>query len=175
MFQIRSAADWIALALGVVMISVGAIFCVAGVWHMPLYYLPSGVGLSVSGLLICRRRVEGAWVYLLAFLLITVGGWWQVGSNGSAFILRIAVPATILVLVLTITPKLREYRHDFEVPATISAGLLLLVGVALIMFGPSSPTSVISRQTPPSATRMEEPSVWNDIHWPAYDRSRRAG
>lgn len=138
------------------MILAGAIYCVAGAWNMPLNYLPSGLGLSVSGLLICRRRVEGAWIYLLTFLLITVGAWWQVGSNGPAFILRIAVPATILILVLTITPKLIEYRHDFEIPATISAGLLLLVGVALIVFGPSSPTSVTSQQTPPSATRMDD-------------------
>ncbi|WP_156433967.1 hypothetical protein [Bradyrhizobium retamae] len=134
---------------------------------MPLYYLSCGLGLGVSGLLICRRRVEGAWIYLLAFLLITVGAWWQVGSNGWAFTLRLAVPAAILILVLAIAPKLKEYRHDFEAPATISAGLLLLVGVALIMVGPSSTAPATSQQTPPSATRIDDPPIWNDIHLPA--------
>lgn len=172
--QIRSATDWIAFVLGIVTILVGAIFCGAAAWHTPLYYLPSGLGMVVSGLLLCKRRVEGAWIYLLAFVLIIVGAWSQGGSNGGFLILRLAIPVAILILVLTITPKLREYRYEFEAPATISVGLLLLVGAAIILIGGSSHTSVTPQQ-PPSATRMDDPSVWNDIRWPAHDRSLRAG
>jgi quinoprotein glucose dehydrogenase len=171
--ETRSATDWIALAVGIVMISVGAVFCCAVMWHMPLHYLPSGFGMVVSGLLLCKRRVEGAWIYLLAFVLIIVAAWSQGVSNGWFLALRLAIPIAILILVLTIAPKLREYRYEFEAPATICVGLLLLVGAA-ILIGVSSHTSVTFQQ-PPSGTRMDEPAVRNDIRWPAHDRSLRVG
>ncbi len=179
MFRDKAAADWLALVLGGVMIIIGAILSIGGVWLITLggspYYLPAGIGLIISGFLLGRRRAEGAWLYLLLFLLTIIWAWWEVGSNGWALVPRLVGPAVLLVLVLAITPKLRPYQHSFEAPATIATGFLLLAGAAFIMLGSSNMTAAASEQTPQSVMSMEDPSLLKTgTDWPAYGGSYSA-
>src|SRR3954447_13706688 len=61
------AADWAALILGGLMTVFGLILAGGGTWLLFLggsfYYLSAGIALIVSGCLLIRRRVEGAWLY----------------------------------------------------------------------------------------------------------------
>lgn len=62
MAQTYRAADWAALVLGIVMVLIGLVLGAGGAWLLWLggsfYYLPSGIVLIVSGVLLARRRVD---------------------------------------------------------------------------------------------------------------------
>ncbi|WP_439393442.1 hypothetical protein ACRQ5Q_29430 [Bradyrhizobium sp. PMVTL-01] len=91
-----------------------------------------------------RRRVEGALLYLLLFLLTLAWAFWEVGANGWALVPRTVGPGVLLIFVLALTPKLHPIRHQYEPAATIVVGLLLLVATTLLMTGAFRPASTRS-------------------------------
>lgn len=179
MFHTRTAADWSALILGIIMIVVGAVLAAGGVWLIALggswYYLPAGIGLIGSGLLLAQRRAEGAWLYLLIFLLTLIWAWWEVGLNGWALVPRTVGPAMLLIGVIAIGPKLHAHRRGFGVAATATAAILLLLGAGLIMIGRSNKAEAAVGAIPPPAARMVDPSpLRTGADWPAYGGSYSA-
>jgi quinoprotein glucose dehydrogenase len=179
--MIRSyrAADWAAIILGSLMIVLGIVLAVGGAWLLSLggsfYYLAAGIGLIVSGYLLNQRRVEGAWLYLLLFLLTLVWAWWEVGADGWALVPRTIGPAVLLIAVLALTPKLHPFRYQYEAAATVTAGLLLLLGTAVIMIGPSGRASAAVGVVPPPTMTMNDPSpLKTGADWPAYGGSYSA-
>ncbi|MGY3622533.1 quinoprotein glucose dehydrogenase [Bradyrhizobium sp. USDA 10063] len=179
MLRDKSLADWGALALGSVMIVAGAVLAIGGGWLVALggsfYYLPAGVALIASGYLLLRRRAEGAWLYLLLFLLTVIWAWWEVGNNAWALVPRTVGPALLLICVMALTPKLRAFRYAFEVPATITAGVLLLLGTAFIMFAPSNGAVAAQPNVPSPDVKMADPSLLRTgADWPVYGGSNSA-
>ncbi|WP_456639671.1 membrane-bound PQQ-dependent dehydrogenase, glucose/quinate/shikimate family [Bradyrhizobium sp. USDA 10063] len=139
------------------------------------YYLPAGVALIASGYLLLRRRAEGAWLYLLLFLLTVIWAWWEVGNNAWALVPRTVGPALLLICVMALTPKLRAFRYAFEVPATITAGVLLLLGTAFIMFAPSNGAVAAQPNVPSPDVKMADPSLLRTgADWPVYGGSNSA-
>ena len=55
---------WSAPVLGAVMLIIGIALAIGGGWLIALggsfYYLPVGIGLIISGVLIFQKRMEGA-------------------------------------------------------------------------------------------------------------------
>jgi quinoprotein glucose dehydrogenase len=174
------AADWAALILGGLMTVFGLILAGGGTWLLFLggsfYYLSAGIALIVSGCLLIRRRVEGAWLYLLLFLLTLVWSWWEVGANGWALVPRAVGPALLLIAVLALAPKLRPYRYPYELPTTVGAGVLLLFGTALVMIGPFGKVSAaVGIVAPQTNLTMADPSpLKTGADWPAYGGSYSA-
>jgi quinoprotein glucose dehydrogenase len=70
------------------------------------YYLLAGLTMLASGVLIWRRRVEGAWLYGLLLLLSVVWALWEVGLDGWALAPRLI--ALALVGLGLITPWIRR-------------------------------------------------------------------
>ncbi|MEH2520924.1 hypothetical protein V1279_006497 [Bradyrhizobium sp. AZCC 1610] len=160
------------------MVGFGAALAAGGTWLVAsggsFYYMLVGVGLIVSGYLLGQRRAEGAWIYLLAFLLTLVWTWWEVGANRWDLFARILGPALLLICVIAITPTLRTYRHDYEAAATIAVGLLLLIGAILVLVGPfGKPNAEAGAALPPPGMKMEEPSPQR-ADWPSYGGGYRA-
>jgi quinoprotein glucose dehydrogenase len=162
------------------MVVLGLVLCAGGGWLIALggspYYASAGVVLAISGYLLGRRRVEGAWLYCALFLATVVWAWWEVGDDGWALVPRVVGPAVLLVLVMMMTPQLRAYRHTFEMPATIAIGLIMLGGTAYLMFMPSG--SAAAAPLPPRSsggTGMKDPSLLQPgADWPAYGGSYSA-
>lgn len=176
MLRGKSAADWTALALGNLMIILGAVLAVGGAWLIALggslYYMPAGVGLVISGYLLARRRAEGAWLYLLLFLLTLVWAWWEVGADDWALVRRTLGPALLLISVTAIIPKLHGYRYGYESGATMAAGLFLLIGTAFLIIGPSAGADAAADTVPPPSMTMIDPSpLRTGADWPAYGGS----
>lgn len=136
MIYARFAGGSLATALGAIVIVAGAILCIGGGWIWHLYQIPIGLALIGSGWLLRKQRVEGAWLYMLAFVAMIAGAWWEVGTNAFSLLVRLMPPTLTLIIILAIASSLREYHHEFELPAVLGAGLLLLVGSALIACGP---------------------------------------
>ncbi|MET4216571.1 quinoprotein glucose dehydrogenase [Bradyrhizobium sp. LB14.3] len=179
MAQTYRAADWAAFILGTVMILIGLVLGAGGAWLLWLggsfYYFPSGIILIVSGILLTRRRVEGAWLYLLLFLLTLAWAFWEVGANGWALVPRTVGPGVLLIFVLALTPKLHPIRHQYEPAATIVVGLLLLVATSLLMTGAFRPASAAPSVMPSPTGAMADPSPLKaGADWPAYGGSYSA-
>jgi quinoprotein glucose dehydrogenase len=179
MAQTYRAADWAAFTLGGIMVLIGLVLGAGGAWLLWLggsfYYLPSGIVLIVSGLLLARRRVEGAWLYVLLFLLTLAWAFWEVGADGWALVPRTVGPAILLIAVLALTPKLRPIRHQYEAAATIAAGLVLLVATTVLMTGAFRPASAAPRVMPSPTVAMADPSSLKaGSDWPAYGGSYSA-
>ena len=179
MARVHRAADWAALTLGLVMITLGTIIAAGGAWLIVLggsfYYLPAGFGLVISGYLLAQRRVEGAWLYLVIFLFTLIWAWWEVGANGWALVPRTVGPALLLICVIAISPKLNVYRHNYEGTATMAAGFLLLIGAAFVMIGPTNRADAAVGVVPAPGMKMEDPSpLKTGADWPAYGGSYSA-
>ena len=116
MTRIRSRAEaWSAPVLGTIMVIIGIVLAIGGGWLISLggsfYYLPVGIGLIISGVLLWLRRFEGALLYLLIFLATLIWAWWEVGSNGWALVPRLVGPAILLVFTLAVSPTLRRHQY----------------------------------------------------------------
>jgi len=175
--QMRRITEWAAPILGVVMLLVAIALIVGGAWLRALggsgYYFLAGIGLFVTGILLWKRRIEGAYLYLLIFLATLIWAWWEVGADGWALVPRVVGPAVLLVLTMAVTPTLRLNRY---VPAVITASLCLL-GVTVAMFVvPSVGTAhaTVAAGLQPT-TAMQDPSpLQTGADWPAYGGSYSA-
>jgi glucose dehydrogenase len=80
-----SAPGWPARVLGVVLLLIGLVLAVGGIQLAVLggsvYYVLAGVGLIVAGVLMARRSLAGAWVYLGVFVATLVWALWESGAG----------------------------------------------------------------------------------------------
>ncbi|ACF02324.1 membrane-bound PQQ-dependent dehydrogenase, glucose/quinate/shikimate family [Rhodopseudomonas palustris TIE-1] len=179
MMRTRTAADWAALVLGIVILLIGVVLAIGGVWLVSLggssYYLAAGVGLAVSGLLLANRRAEGAWLYIGIFVATLAWAWWEVGANGWALVPRTVGPLVLLVGVLAISPQLVSRRSGYGAAIVAAACLVLVAGGAFAIFGSSHRAEAAVGVVPPQATAMADPSpLQSGSDWPAYGGSYAA-
>ena len=132
-------------ALGSVLVIVGILLVVGGGRLLSLggsaYYLPAGLAHLVAGVLICRGRSLGVWIYAGYFIATIV---WALAEVGAAFWLllpRLGMPLGFLVLMLL--PWMR--RH---VAFTITAAVVVLGGAVLLL---RNDTSGVPASVPPDA------------------------
>ena len=112
---------------------IGIALLIGGAWLVTLhgspYYLCAGIGLIVSGILLVRRKAEGALLYLLVFLATLAWAYWEVGTNGWALVPRLVGPAILLLLTLIVSPTLRSYRRKVMTAFAASFRDVFLVGI----------------------------------------------
>lgn len=163
-----ATSAWLARLLGGVLLLIGVILAAGGLQLLllggSLYYLPTGLGLIIAGVLMIRRSVFGVWVYFTVFLATVIWALWEVGLDGWALIPRLVGPAVLLVLALVLTPTLtvdrRPRRLAWRALVVSVAGLLVLSLAAFIAGQPARPGQ-------PSGPELAVgPSAGSD--WPAY-------
>ena len=90
--------------LGGFLMLVGLALGIGGIWLLTLggsaYYLLTGAGCLVSGLLICRGRRLGAWIYLGVFLATLLWAFWEVGADFWQLLPRVGGPLAVAIYVL---------------------------------------------------------------------------
>lgn len=138
----RTRFEWYAVFIGILLLAIGLILAVSGVWLISLggswYYAITGALLIVSGVLLCQKRRSGAVVFVAVWLgtliwaiwEVTLDGW-EPASDWWALEPRVFAPTVMLVLVLIALPVLRPRRMNgvTAVAATAALGLSLVMGV----------------------------------------------
>ncbi len=168
---VRGPGVWAVRLLGGVLALVGLILAIGGGWLLALggspYYLPAGLGLIVSGVLMLRGQVLGAWVYVAVFLVTVVWALWEVGLKGWPLVPRLVAPSVLLLLVLAAVPGLTASRTARKAALAGFVGALAVMVVAAVGIG------MMNRPAPgkdlPATLAMTEPSLLPaGADWPAY-------
>ncbi|AKH42706.1 Glycerol dehydrogenase large subunit precursor [Croceibacterium atlanticum] len=137
----RSARDWtrfLALALGGLLGLIGLVLIVGGAWLAllggSLYYVIAGLALLASGVLIARRSMAGVLFYVALFIGTIAWAFWEVGGDAWALLPRLFGPAVLFLLVVLITPLMREARYGWKHAggAALASFLVFVIGGYII-------------------------------------------
>ena len=138
-------SGWAAPVLGAIMIVIGIVLAVGGIWLISLkgspYYLPSGLVLIACGVLLILRRMEGAFIYLALFLATLLWAYWEVGTNGWALVPRVVGPAVLLILTIAVSPTLSSYRRGHARVFGVASACLVVAAIGLF----AAPTWIMRR------------------------------
>ena len=128
------------LAVRTILAIAGALFSLAGLtlalgsywlgFDSAAFYILIGLGLVVSGALVARRHVAGAWTYMVVFAA-TVGLALHNIEAGAALATRLVGPTALLAMIAVLMPVLcrwtpRRSAMAFALIAAMTIGLGLL-------------------------------------------------
>src|SRR5690606_14732015 len=167
----RSLAGWAVFALGALLLFIGLVLFIGGVWLAVVggswYYLLAGAGLIVASWPLMMRRPAGAWIYIAVFLFTLLWALWEVGLNGWALVPRLVGPLVLLLLVILSFPVL---HHASGRKWALIGGLgwlgFVVVGGFIVAQAnrPAAPGEM-----PASIAGMSDPSLLQiGADWPAY-------
>ena len=105
----------------------------------------AGCGLVLSGALLARRHVAGAWTYLAVFAATLAWSLHDAGLGGSSVSYRIFGPIIMLVMLALLMPALRRWSRA----RTVS--MLSIFIVATVLVGDLSEISKDPTAEPTSA------------------------
>lgn len=177
----KAARSWLAIGMGIVLIVIGAPMAYGGGLLLTLggsaYYLPTGVGLVISGILLLLQRPLGGWLYAALYVATLL---WAVGEVGLDFWKlspRIIAP-TVLAIPVFICLALLQRRlpadggaaHRFA-HGRVAFAAALVAAVLLVAYGIAALYPHDARYGLPHrvATNAELPSEAGD--WSAYGRT----
>jgi quinoprotein glucose dehydrogenase len=175
----RTAGDWAAIILGIVIVLVGAILTGGGIWLTILggswYYLIAGIALLVSGVLIIRENAAGAWVYAAIYLVTLAWAFWEVGFNGWALVPRLVGPTILLILVILASPRLSPFHHRAAAAVKVAIACVCIAVVAGFGISYTGSSNASSSLPPVANIAMTDPSPLKaGEDWPAYGGSTSA-
>ncbi len=164
---------WAARVLGAVIMVIGLVMTVGGVWLVSLggspYYFVAGVALMASGVLICMQRSAGAWLYIAIYVGTWTWALWEVGLEGWPLVPRVVAPTVLLLFVLAVMPVLYPAPFTWRTAWSSIAGLAVIAIAAGVASGFTSPSIVEHAVPAPTGNGMGEPSLQKvGQDWPAY-------
>ena len=155
---------WAGRLIGGAIAAIGSVLAAGGLWLIllggSLYYLMSGIGYVVVGVLLWRRRPAGAWLAVALFAAAVVWALWEAGLNYWALFPRVLLPASLAFIALLVTLRFPANK-SWRVAAHTAGVLWLLIGVQFAFaFVPHG--AVYSPPSRPflSAEHSNEPSDW---------------
>ncbi len=163
--------SWLAVATGVILVLVGAPIAYGGAVLIGLggsaYYLPIGVGLVVSGLLLAWQRSSGVWLYAIIYVVTLLWAVAEVGFDFWPLAPRVIAPTVLAIPVLlclaTMTRSQGHARVGIVGAATITL-LLVAFGIAAMY-----PHSAIYGE--PRSTTASVGAAADAGDWTAYGRT----
>jgi quinoprotein glucose dehydrogenase len=172
-------SSWAPIALGVFLVLMGLPQVIGGAWLLSLggswYYLPAGIALVASGVLLIRRNRLGAWVYGGLFFVTLCWSLWEAGIDGWALLPRLFGLMLLLVLVMLLVSRL-------EPPGRTSgfiAGGVLMLAVSVVLFGVglarNTKVERLAAVPPPQAETAADAAIIDaDDDWPVYGGTEAA-
>lgn len=168
----------ILILLGGLLALVGAVLAVGGAWLAilggSLYYLLAGLGLIASGILIIRRRIIGAWLYLAIFALTLVWALWEAGLHVWPLVPRVFGPFVLAILVLLALPLLAPERWRWRSALISAAGLFLVLAAGTTLIAVTSGTAAGPLPGPIAAAAADTARLQAGADWPAYGGTESA-
>jgi quinate dehydrogenase (quinone) len=163
--------SWFAIATGVILVLVGAPIAYGGAVLIglggSLYYLPIGLGLVVSGLLVAWQRLSGLWLYAIIYVVTLVWAVAEVGFDFWPLAPRVIAPTALAVPVLLCLASMTRSQVQARVgnlgAATI---MLLLVAFGIAAMYPHNAVYGEARSTIASAGASADEGDWT-----AYGRT----
>lgn len=174
----RGIAFWWTLIVGALLVALGLAIGAGGAWLIALggswYYLPAGVALLVSGVLLLRRNVAGVWLYVLTWLATLIWAYWEVGMDGWGLMPRTLAPTVILVFVLLTLPGFGSRRRRYA-----NGAYAAISGAVLVVAGAAGWNHFIAQARSQEAAPAVAPLADTGIHmpgkdWPVYGGSELA-
>lgn len=162
--RIFSAIVGVSSALAGLFLALGGAYLVmlGGSW----YYLPAGVAILVSGLLIARGRPSGALLFALVFVLSTIWAVWDAGLAFWPLVSRLFMLAVMGMVIAFIYPSL--VRRCGGVPgagAHVVTGLMVL-GVVATFAAMFVPMNIQLAEREPERRSLPESYAHTDwMHW----------
>ena len=187
----RGVGYWLIMLLALVLALASLPLVGGGAYLMVLggswYYLPAGLAILATAILLFRLSRLAVWVYLVTFAVTLAWALWESGLNGWAQIPRLAAPAVVLVLLLLCLPGLRRGpRLDRRTAAAGLAGVVVLMGAGLGLnqmdrtalvaqeTTPAQPVEQPATPLPPAEIPVDYPMPEVGADWPAYGGSNFA-
>ncbi|MDQ0126831.1 quinate dehydrogenase (quinone) [Pseudomonas lini] len=163
-------SKWLLLGLGVLIALIGLGLAGGGGYLISLggsaYFLLMGLAMLVSGLMIARRKPQGAWLYGLALILTAIWAVWDAGFEYWPLVSRVLTFAVIGLVVALIYPTL--VRASGAAAGRGAYGLAGILGVGVVatlayMFVPSH---VVKASSEPAVTPVAAGTEQKDwAHW----------
>ena len=110
--------------LGVVLTSIGAFSSMDSGSFLQL----AGCGLILSGALLAKRHVAGAWTYMAVFAATLAWSLQDAGLGGSPVSYRILGPIIMLVMLALLMPALRRWSRA----RTVAVLSVLIIATVLV-------------------------------------------
>lgn len=163
-FRPHGAGGWWLAILGVVFVLLGLTLAGGGLWLAWLggsvYYAIAGVGLILSGWLVCKRSVTGFWIYTAIWVYTIAWAVWEVGLSGWPLVPRLVAP-TVLMLVLLLSLPAFVRASERRTANGRTAYTMLLAGALIAPLALHMAPSITSAQAQdaPSAVENGAPDV----------------
>lgn len=121
---------------GVVLATIGAL----STQDSGSFVLFAGLGLILSGALLAKRHVAGAWSYMAVFGVTLAWSLQDVGLGGSSVPYRILGPIIMLVMLALLMPALRRWSRARTV-AVLSVLIIATILVGDLSDGSDDPAA----------------------------------
>ena len=134
--------------LGIILIAIGLSLAVGGVYLIVLggswYFAPAGVGLTVAGVQVLRRRPSGTAIYLVVFGATVVWSLWDVGMAFWPLVSRLFAPAVLAVPLLILAPSLPFVRERAAKASAFGLAAVILLAVLATGYAAFQPRPIIA-------------------------------
>jgi len=163
---IGTARPLAAIVVGVILVLIGAVLALGGLWLVVLggspYYIVAGLALLAAGGLMARGRVLGVWLYAGLFALTLVWAIWEAGLNGWALLPRVLGPFMLLLAVLACAPRLSPTARARKAAGLIAAAAsaVIVLGALVVMLVPSSKAGALPAADRPVAMNEAAGGDW---------------
>ena len=165
----------LAAIVGVITVLIGAYLAYGGLQLLQLggsfYYLPVGLLILVSGVLLVRADLRGAWLYALSFVITLAWSLWEVGLQFWPLAARLGLLAVVGLLVALIAPSLRgsESRRHLKGVSWGLAGILA-IGLVATLVAAFQPSWTVKPGAAPELAQGYTPGDDN-ANWTNYGRT----
>lgn len=140
------AARVLLIALGIITLLPGVFMLVAGAYLITLggswYFALAGLGMAAAGILLVRRRLPGALLYLAVFIASIAWSVWDVGLAFWPLFSRLFALAVLALLVLLAIPTLAPGRKIAKARFSYAGALVVAVGLAATFYAALQPQPI---------------------------------
>lgn len=168
-----SARLWLFRILGLIFFAIGAVLVVGGfklaALGGSLYYVIIGLFLSASGILTALGRVQGLYLYTLAFLITVVWSLWESGLDGWALLPRLVGPFILLFFTVLVMPS--YFPSGKRTRRGYLAGLAIICAIGFAVAIPMARTQVAALPIPSAQednTYFDQAIAPATKDWPTY-------
>ncbi len=134
------------IALGMITLLPGLFMLIAGVYLITLsgswYFALAGLGMTVARILLVRRRLSGALLYLAVFVASIAWAVWDVGLALWPLFSRLFALAVLALLVLLAIPTLAPGRKTAKARLSYMCALAVAVGLAATFYAALQPQPI---------------------------------